>query len=124
MLEASAKLCRKQLCCGVQREAANGSSEPHRRSSKHKHHKEHKQKRQSRAQEPPEGPSPGQTEPQGTPWLAEHILVKIIDKRLQGGRCSPPLASSSRGLTGHRHRHVGLIRPGEHNAGAGAGSSG
>ncbi|CAK0782938.1 hypothetical protein CVIRNUC_006133 [Coccomyxa viridis] len=69
-----------------EREAANGSSEPHKHSSKHKHHKERKQKHQSRAQELPEGRAPEQAEPQGTPWLAEHILVKIIDKRLQGGR--------------------------------------
>ena len=50
--------------------------------------------------EPPEGPALEQAEHQGTPWLAEHILVKIIDKRLQGGRCAPPLSSAFRGLTG------------------------
>ena len=91
----------------MQREAANGSSEPHRHSSKHKHHKEHKQKHWSRAQDPPEGPAPEQAEPQGTPWLAEHILVKIIDKRLQGGRCTPSSQLNFRGTHGgHKNWHM------------------
>ena len=90
----------------MQREAANGSSEPHKHSSKHKHHKERKQKHQSRAQELPEGRAPEQAEPQGTPWLAEHILVKIIDKRLQGGRCAPPLSSATEVSLDHNDRHM------------------
>ena len=66
----------------MQREATNGSS----KAQNHKHsnkHKEHKHRHRDR----PEAPGPEEEEPQGKPWLAEHILVKVIDKTLQGGRC-------------------------------------
>jgi len=61
-------------------EAANGSSEPHKHSSSK--HKEHKHKHWDKSK----SAAPEQAEPQGKPWLAEHILVKIIDKRLQDSR--------------------------------------
>jgi len=61
-------------------EAANGSSEPHKHSSSNL--KEHKHKHWDESK----SAAPEQAEPQGKPWLAEHILVKIIDKRLQDGR--------------------------------------
>ncbi len=68
----------------AQKEAANGSGEPHKHSGSSSKHKEHKQKHQDKAK----GAAPEPPEPQGKPWLAEHILVKIIDKRLQDGRCA------------------------------------
>ena len=60
---------------------ANGSAEPQKHSSiKHREHKhKHRDKEKGVALEP--------VEPQGKSWLAEHIMVKIIDKRLQDGRC-------------------------------------
>ena len=64
--------------------AANGSAEPQKASSSSKH-KEHKQKQKHR--DKAKGAAPELSEPQGKPWLAEHILVKIIDKRLLDGRC-------------------------------------
>ena len=101
VLEPSVELQCKRLCCGVQWEAASGSSEPHKHSSKHKHHKEHKQKQTYKAHGSPEQPAPEEAEPQGKPWLAEHILVKLTDKRLQGGRFAHPLRLTSlQGLTG------------------------
>ena len=65
----------------VQEEAANGSAEPHKHSSSK--HREPKHKHRDRDK----GAAPQPAEPQGKPWLAQHILVKIIDKRLQDGRC-------------------------------------
>ncbi|CAL5220378.1 g2383 [Coccomyxa viridis] len=102
------------------REAANGSAEPHKHSSSSKH-KEQKHKHREKARDatpkPPE------------PWLAEHILVKIIDKRLQDGRlylkkaevvdvpepttCSIVLSETREKLSGVRQAQLETVVPRE-----------
>jgi hypothetical protein len=64
----------------VQREPVNGSSE----RAKHKHSAKHRD-RKHRQRDWPEAPTPDPEVAQGKPWLAEHILVKVIDKALRGG---------------------------------------
>ena len=82
----------------AQKEAANGSAEPHKHSSSSSKHKEHKH------QDKAKGAAPEPAEPQGKPWLAEHILVKIIDKRLQDGRCAACCSPHSSVLATPLHR--------------------